>query len=375
MEEVEEVVVRGESLIRALEEWAPPSLAVDKDPIGLQAGDPGAEVTGVLVTLDVTEDVIDEALRLGANWIVSHHAFIYRPLGHLRGDLPVGRLAAKLLKNDINVYVAHTNLDTAVGGVNDVLAEKLGLENAEVLAPHVRERLYKIVVFIPEDHHMKVLDAMCEAGAGWIGNYSHCTFNLRGTGTFLPGEGANPYIGKQGQLEQVEEVRLETIVPESALSRVVQAMLKAHPYEEVAYDIYPLELPGRPFGLGRIGRLPEKISLLTLAERVKEAFGIPALRLVGDPDRLVSTVAVLGGSGSRYVRTALERGADVFITGDIDYHTALDSLSAGLALIDPGHHVERLVLERVCQYLREKWAPAEVKVFQTSVHRDPFQFL
>ena len=162
------------------------------------------------------------------------------------------------MKNGINVYVAHTNLDTAVGGVNDVLAEKLGLENAEVLAPHVRERLKKIVVFVPEDHHMKVLNAMCEAGAGWIGNYSHCTFNLRGTGTFLPGEGTNPYIGQQGKLEQVEEVRLETIVPESAQTRVVQAMLKAHPYEEVAYDIYPLELPGRSFGLGRIGRLPEK---------------------------------------------------------------------------------------------------------------------
>jgi len=369
------VAVRGESLIRALEEWAPPALAVEKDPIGLQVGDPGAEVTGVLVTLDVTEEVVDEALRLGANWIVSHHAFIYRPFRHLRGDRPNGRLAAKLLSNGINVYVAHTNLDTAVGGVNDVLAEKLGLEHAEVLAPHVRERLKKIVVFVPEDHHMQVLNAMCEAGAGWIGNYSHCTFNLRGTGTFLPGEGTNPYIGQQGKLEQVEEVRLETVVPESAQTRVVQAMLKAHPYEEVAYDIYPLELPGRSFGLGRIGRLPERTRLKVLAERVKEAYGIPALRLVGDPDRLVSTVAVLGGSGGRYAWTALERGADVFITGDIDYHTALDSLAAGLALIDPGHHVERLVLERVCRVLREKWAPPEVKVVPTTVHRDPFQFL
>lgn len=375
MEEVEEVALRGESLIRALEEWAPPALAVERDPIGLQVGDPGAEVTGVLVTLDVTEEVVDEALRLGANWIVSHHALIYRPLHHLRGDRPAGRLAAKLLKNGINVYVAHTNLDTAAGGVNDVLAEKLGLENAEVLAPHFRERLKKIVVFVPEDHHMNVLNAMCEAGAGWIGNYSHCTFNSRGTGTFLPREGTNPYIGQQGKLEQVEEVRLETIVPESAQARVVQAMLEAHPYEEVAYDIYPLDLPGRSFGLGRIGRLPEKTRLKDLAERVKQAYGIPALRLVGDPDRPVSTVAVLGGSGGRYARTALERGADVFITGDIDYHTALDALASGLALIDPGHHVERLVLERVCQILREKWAPPGMKVVPTNVHRDPFQFL
>jgi dinuclear metal center YbgI/SA1388 family protein len=362
-------------MIRVLEEWAPPSLAVEKDPIGLQVGDPGSEVHGVLVTLDVTEEVVDEALRLGANWIVSHHAVIYRPLSHLRGDRPAGRLAAKLLQNGMNVYVAHTNLDTADGGVNDVLAEKLGLENPEVLVPHVRERLKKIVVFVPEDHHKKVLHAMCEAGAGWIGNYSHCTFNLRGTGTFLPGEGTDPYIGQQGKLEEVEEVRLETIIPESAQSRVVQAMLKAHPYEEVAYDIYPLELPGRSFGLGRIGRLPQKTRLEALAEKVKEAYGIPALRLVGDPDRLVSTVAVLGGSGGRYAQAALERGADVFITGDIDYHTALDSLSAGLALIDPGHHVERLVLERICQVLREKWAPPEVKVAMSSIHRDPFQFL
>lgn len=365
-------MVKGKELIRIMEEWAPPTLAVDGDRIGLQVGSPENEVSRVLVALEVTEQVVDEAIRLGANWIVAHHAVIFRPLSELRTDRPIGRLMQKLLANHINVYIAHTNLDTAVGGVNDVLVERLGLQEVEVLAPHREERLKKLVVFVPENHHESVLRAVAEAGAGWIGNYSHCTFNLEGEGTFLPQEGANPYIGKQGKLERVKEVRLETIFSERIQSQVIAAMLDAHPYEEVAYDIYPLENKGDTYGLGRVGLLEQEITLYELAERVKKAYQIPAVRFVGDPSHLVKKVAILGGAGSRYAATALARGADVFITGDIDYHTAQDALAKGLALLDPGHQIEHFVVEQVCQVLKEKLA---VPIEMSEVETDPFRYL
>lgn len=365
-------MVRGAELIRYFEEWSPPWLAVEGDRIGLQVGDPNESINRVLVALEVTEQVVDEAIRLGANWIVAHHAVIFRPLAAIRTDRPAGRLMKKLLTNQINVYIAHTNLDTAVGGVNDVLAQRLGLQEVEVLAPHTGEQLKKIVVFIPEDHHEAVLQAMSQAGAGWIGNYSHCTFNIQGTGTFLPQEGATPYIGAQGKIEHVSEVRLETIITDRVQSQVVAAMLAAHPYEEVAYDIYPLERTGKQYGLGRIGQLTEALSLQELAERVKKAYQLPSLRMVGDPKRSVTRVAVLGGAGARYTATALQRGADVLITGDVDYHTAQDALADGLALLDPGHHIEHLVVERVCQVLQEKLS---VPVHASEVKIDPFQYV
>jgi dinuclear metal center YbgI/SA1388 family protein len=364
--------IQGRELIRAMEAWAPPRLAVEKDRIGLQVGNPDAEIRGVLVTLDVTEDVVDEAIRLGANWIVAHHAVIYKPVSSLRTDRPAGRLYQKLLQHQIQVYIAHTNLDTADDGVNDVLAERLGLQETEVLLPHIHERLKKIVVFVPEDHHEAVLNAMCAAGAGWIGQYSHCTFNVNGTGTFLPREGTNPYIGEQGKLERVKEIRLETIITESIQSRVIRAMLDAHPYEEVAYDLYPLDNPGPAMGLGRVGNLPQPVTLRQLAEQVKSAYEIDGVRFVGDPDRQVRRVAIMGGSGGRFYSAALDQQADVYITGDIDFHTAQDALADGLCLIDPGHHVERWVVPRVCEKLRA--ALPDVTITPSKVDTNPFRF-
>lgn len=365
----------GRELIAQIEAFAPLDLAVEKDRIGLQVGDPDAKVNGVLLALDVTEEVVDEAIRLGANWILCHHAVLFRPLYDLRRDRPGGRLIAKLLKHDLQVYVAHTNLDSAPGGVNDVLAEKLGLINARVLLPVHRETYKKLVVTIPKAHHEPVLQAICQAGAGWIGNYSHCTFNLDGIGTFLPEEGTNPFIGTRGSLERVEEVRLETIVPARLQSDVVRALIEAHPYEEPAYDIYPLELEGSVQGLGRIGQLQQPVPLQELAQRVKEAYGLTHLRLVGNPDASVTTVAVLGGSGGRYWTDAKKQGADVYITGDLDHHTALDAREAGLCLLDPGHHVEHWVLPPLKRMLLDSGKWEENRIHITSVNTNPFQFL
>jgi dinuclear metal center YbgI/SA1388 family protein len=374
MEEGDCMPIRGNELIRVMDTYAPPMLAVEKDRIGLQVGDPQAEVKGILVTLDVNEEVVDEAVRKGANWIVAHHAVIYQPLKALRTDQPAGRMFAKMLAHGIQVYVAHTNLDAADDGVNDVLAKKLGLTNAKVLIAYKEEKLKKLVVTIPVEHHEAVLEAICEAGAGWIGNYSHCTFNVEGTGTFMPREGSDPFIGKQGELEKVKEMRLETILPERLQKPVIEAMLKAHPYEEVAYDIYPLDLKGNPIGFGRIGDLPEPLSLADLAEKVKEAYQVDGLRMVGEPTRVIRKVAILGGSGGRYIMDAKRQGADVYITGDIDYHTAQDALANGLCLLDPGHHVEHHVIERVCQVLSRKLNGA-VPVIPSRVNTNPFRFV
>nr|WP_233168157.1 Nif3-like dinuclear metal center hexameric protein [Paenibacillus roseus] len=360
-----------------MEELAPKHYAVEGDKIGLQVGTLNKPVSKVLVALDVTDEVVDEAIAAGANLIIAHHAVIYRPLAKLDFSTPAGKLFEKLIKHDIAVYISHTNLDVADGGINDWMAEMLGLEGRDHLEEVHNDQLYKLVVFVPKAHHKQVLEAMWKNGAGQIGHYSNCSFNIDGTGTFLPGEGTDPFIGERGKLEQVAEVRIETIVPMSVRRKVVQAMLKAHPYEEVAYDLYAVDLKGRSFGLGRVGRMPEAATLEELVEKVKQVFEVPFVRVVGKLDKPVRKVAVLGGSGGRYVNKALFVGADVLVTGDIDYHTAHDALAAGLAIIDPGHNIEKLMKPRVAQWLARK---LEDKGYATEVEAsalstEVFQFI
>jgi len=368
---------RGDVIIRMLEQLAPrhDALPEDRERIGLQVGSANREVRRVLVALDVTSAVAEEAAELGAGLIVAHHPFIFRPLGHLKTDSPQGSVAARLLKGDIAVYVMHTNLDAAEGGINDWMAEALGLADCRVLDPVYSERLFKLAVFVPRTHQDAVRDALFAAGAGHIGNYSHCSFNIDGIGTFLPREGADPFIGRQGVLEKVEEVRIETVVPGSALQPVIASMLRAHPYEEVAYDVYPLELQGRTAGIGRIGVLPEAETLEAFAERVKRALEVPFVRVVGRESRGVRKVAVVGGSGGRYLQKALHAGADVLVAGDIDYHAAMDAEAAGLAIVDPGHHAEKIFKSRLADWLRERLAAEgyATEVIASSAERDPFR--
>ncbi|HEX7056956.1 MAG TPA: Nif3-like dinuclear metal center hexameric protein [Bacilli bacterium] len=367
----------GETVIQLFEQFAPKYYAVPDDRIGLQLGTLQKEIKKVLVTLDVTDEVAEEAIALKADLIIAHHAIIFRPLVNLRTDLPAGRLYEKLLKADIAVYIAHTNLDVAEGGINDLLAEALGLSEVSCLEEIHTDKLRKLVVFVPEEHHERVMDAIFAAGAGFIGQYSHCSFHLPGTGTFKPQAGAKPYVGSIGNIEKVREVRIETIVPESLQKKVVAAMLAAHPYEEPAYDLYPLDLPGKAYGLGRVGRLPGAVKLRELAETVKRSFAVSAVRVVGDLSRSIRKVAVLGGSGGRYVKHALLAGADVLITGDIDYHTAHDALAAGLAIIDCGHHAEKIMKDKVAGVLREKLAEKQfaTEIAVSAVNTEPFQFL
>ncbi|MDR6122335.1 dinuclear metal center YbgI/SA1388 family protein [Bacillus sp. SLBN-46] len=304
------------------------------------------------------------------------YPIIFRPLKNVLTDTTQGRMVEKLLKHDIAVYAAHTNLDVAKGGVNDLLATALELQEQEVLVPTFDTKLKKLVVFVPASHAEEIRNVLGKSGAGFIGNYSHCTFSTSGTGRFLPGENTNPFVGHPGQLEEVDEIRIETIIPEPLLKKAITAMIKAHPYEEVAYDVYPTENKGEVLGLGRIGKVSE-MTLGEFAEKVKTALDVERVRVVGDLASKVRKVAVLGGDGNKYFMNAKFKGADVYVTGDIYYHTAHDAMMQGLNMIDPGHNVEKVMKKGLTAALQKMCREEgyEVEIFPSEVNTDPFQFI
>ncbi|AGX05546.1 hypothetical protein B14911_05626 [Bacillus sp. NRRL B-14911] len=368
--------VNGHQIISLFEEFSPKNLAMEGDKIGLQIGGLNNKVQNVMIALDVLEEVVDEAIEKNVQLIIAHHPPIFRPLQKINTDTAAGRIIEKLIKHDISVYAAHTNLDVAEGGVNDLLAEALGLENTEVLVPTHETSLKKLAVFVPLEAAEALREALGRAGAGAIGDYSFCAFSSEGTGQFMPGDSANPYIGTRGRLEKVKEVKVETIFPDHLEKKVISAMIKAHPYEEPAYDIYHLDNKGQSLGLGRVGTVPET-TLEEFAGKIKEAFGLDRVRVVGDLNSPVRKVAVLGGDGNKYFTQAKFKGADVYVTGDMYYHTAHDAMMMGLNIIDPGHNVEKVMKKGVAHIL-EKMAREkgyDVNFISSEVHTDPFKFI
>lgn len=370
--------LNAQKLMRYLEELAPKRLALDWDNVGLQVGSPKAEVNKILVALDVNEDVLAEAAGAGADFIITHHPLFFHPLTAVRTDLRPGTLIAEALAKGIGIYAAHTNLDLAGGGVNDALAKRLELTDVKILQSRGHQALEKITVFVPADFADAVRDALSSAGAGWIGNYSHCTFQTAGTGTFIPREGANPYLGTAGKLERVDEVRLETIVPAHLREQAVRAMLKAHPYEEAAYDLYALANEGEAYGLGRVGKTAKTMTLEEFSSHVKEKLSLRVLRVAGDPRLAVNKVAVCGGNGGDLIQAAVYAGADVLVTGDVKYHQAGDALAMGLAVADAGHDAtETVVIPALCSYLQQK-LPADgyhqVEVIASKIDLNPWKY-
>lgn len=367
--------IKCQVVMEAMDALAPRQLAEEWDNVGLLVGSPCDKLHNIVVALDVTPEVVDFALEREADMIIAHHPLIFKAIRNLRTDLPLGKLLQRLIKADIAVYAAHTNLDIADGGVNDVLAAALGLEHCEVLSVTNSEKLVKLVVFVPESHGEAVRLALTKAGAGHIGNYSHCSFQTTGLGTFLPLQGTAPFIGKAGQLETVAEVRLETIMPEKISRKVIKAMLKAHPYEEPAYDLYSVENTGKSFGLGRIGKLTRAVPLTEFSAKVKEVLKVKALNVVGSPDKLIRKVAVCGGSGASLLSKAVFAGADALVTGDVRYHDGQEALAFQIALIDGGHFAtERLVVPCITQYLKKcaqenNWA---VEIFEDTGSKNIF---
>ncbi|MFC4558836.1 Nif3-like dinuclear metal center hexameric protein [Virgibacillus kekensis] len=370
-----EGTIRNKDIFRVMEEWAPTHLAYDWDNVGLQVGSYNNPVKKVMVTLDVLDSVVDEAVQNNVDLIIAHHPLLFKPLGQINLDSSKGRLIRKLLQHNISVYASHTNLDAADGGVNDILCDLLDIRDTDILLTSFTENLIKISVFVPHSHKETVRNALSESGAGHIGDYSHCTFQSNGQGTFMPLEGTDPYIGKQNELEVVDEVKIETIIPENKLKNAIDSMVEAHPYEEAAYDLFPLENPGKSYGIGRIGTLPEKVTLKSLSEQVKEKLDIPGLRVTGDLTKKVSKIAVLGGSGEKYIQKAKRLGADVYITGDMSFHTAQDAWEMGLSVIDPGHHVEKVMKQATRDYLNDNIDEKDVEVIISQSNTEPFQFI
>ena len=330
-------MVRVREIREAVEGIAPASLAADWDNVGLQVGHPDAEVTRVLVALTPLPEVFEEAEEIGADFLLFHHPLIFRPLNSVDSGSYPGDLVARAIKANIAVLAAHTNYDAAPGGVSVALAETLELVGPlGVVVPKGSTK--KLVVFVPEEDADGLADALTGAGAGVIGDYTCCTFRSSGTGTFFGGEGTDPHAGEKGRLERVQEIRLETVVPCHLVDGAVAAIRAAHPYEEPAFDVYPVDGFPEGCGYGRVGRLPEPLPPEEFARYVSVALGFP-VRLVSDPapGRLVERVAVLGGSGGSFIGQAAASGADAYVTGDLSYHNALLAESSGLVAVDAGH--------------------------------------
>lgn len=365
--------IKCQTIIDKIERLAPKRIAEEWDNVGLQIGDPRAEIEKVLISLDLTEEVVEEAIGLNANLIITHHPFIFKPLKNIRTDLSTGKLIEKMIKNNINLYTAHTNLDMAKDGLNKMLSDKLGLKNVNVLLPTDKEIFYKIAVFVPKGFENKIRNAIGDVGAGWIGNYSHCTFTTMGMGTFKPLEDSNPFIGDKGKLEQVEEYRIETIVTEDNLSKTIRAIVKVHPYEEVAYDIYPLINEGNSYGLGRIGNLDKNLSYIDFIKEIKQSLNISYLRVGGIKKECISKVALSTGSGADLIYRAAILGADAYITGDIKYHDAQLAKDLDILLVDASHFAtEIIVMEELKKYLDKEISKSKkgIEIITSKLNKD-----
>lgn len=330
------MAVRVDDILKIVEKHFPPYLAQNWDNPGLQLGSRKKEVKSLVLALDLDKVVLKYAVDNGADMIITHHPLFFKGIKSL-GDDFLGQAVRDLIKADISLYAAHTNLDAGEKGINQYLAERMGLNNIRLLDISYREDLFKLVVYVPKGFEHKVREAINQAGAGNIGKYSDCSFRSAGWGTFRPGQDTAPYIGRQGELEETEEYRLETVVPPNLLSPVLNSLLKAHPYEEVAYDLFKIHNQGRTFSMGRMGILPAPLSLPQLACHTKERLELDHVRYCGDLNRPLSKVAIVSGAGSGFINKAKSAGCDVLITGDLRYHDAKEAEALGIAIIDAGH--------------------------------------
>lgn len=347
----------------ALDRWAPPAYAYDWDRIGLATGQPSDKVATVLCALTVTTAAYKAAVKANADMIVAHHPLIWEPLSTLRTDRAEARLCVDLVKQGIACYSAHTNLDVTPGGVNDILADRLGLVRRSPLFPAGQAKLVKLVTFAPESHLARIRDAVSEAGAGVIGEYTHCSFSSPGTGTFKPSEATNPFSGRKHVLNEEPELKFETLVAAHRLPDVLNALFAAHPYDEPAYDVVTLENRDRDVGLGLRGELETPVKLGEFARHVREKLDLSFVKLIGKDGKRVRTVAVLGGSGGGSAGNVPD-DVDVYVTGDVKFHDALAADERGLAVVDAGHHgTEKWIVPALAAYLKKTLDGVAVKSY------------
>mgnify|MGYP001355604879 FL=1 len=355
-----------------LESFAPLAFQEDYDNSGLIVGDANMEVTGVLLTIDVTPQVVAEAVAGRANLIVAHHPVIFKGLKRITGKSYVEQVVVNAIKNNVAIYAAHTNIDSVQGGVSFKMAEVLGLTSTQVLSP-LTGQLVKLVTFVPTEYAEAVRQAMFNAGAGVIGNYDSCSFNIQGQGTFRAGDGTNPFVGEKGKIHFEPEVRVETIVPRHILNAVVKAMVEAHPYEEVAYDVYPLDLPYKKAGLGVVGDLPEPMNTIDFVKHVKQQFGAPCVRYTNPVKDFISRVAICGGSAISLLNDAIAANADVFITADVKYHQFFDAENR-IVILDIGHfESEQFTIDIFYDLLSKKIS--NFAVLKSKVRTNPINYI
>lgn len=346
--------MKASEIIRLLEQWAPPALQESYDNSGLLVGSADTEVKGILTTLDCTEDVVEEAIALDCNMVVAHHPIVFSGLKRLNGKSYIERTVMKAIRHDILLYAIHTNLDHVPSGVNGHIAKRLGLVNTAILAPK-NEMLYKLVVFVPNGHAEKVRTALFDAGAGAIGNYDRCSFNLRGDGSFRGNESAAPFVGKKGATHFEPETRIEVILPFYASSAVISAMKKAHPYEEVAYDLYALLNENPRVGSGIIGDLPEEVDALDFLKSLKTSMRTDCVRHTLPHRHMVRRIAVCGGAGSFLLPMAKAKNADVLVTADFKYHQFFDADNQ-IIIADIGHYEsEQFTIELLAEMLKDNF--------------------
>lgn len=347
-----------------LNKWAPPGIAWERDNPGLQVGDPASELKGVLLAFDVTPEVLRYAANKSLNLIISHHPLLFHPIKKINTAAHgVSSIIKTALKNDISIYSYHTNLDYTRGGVSFSLAELIGLTNIKFLSPAASQRS-KLVVFVPKESLEKVAQAVFEAGGGVIGAYQECSFNLIGYGTFRGGEGSSPVIGSKGNFESVEEVRLEIIFNNWDHSKIIAAVLKSHPYEQPAFDIYKLENTHENYGAGAIGELADELNTTDFLKQVSDKLKITCLRHSEIIKEKVRKIAVCGGAGEEYIKEAAASGADVFITADIRYHNFIEARGM-ILIVDAGHfetesHILEKIKEEIYKHSEIRGIPVEV---------------
>ncbi len=356
----------------ALEMFAPLPLQDGFDNAGLQIGLTDAEVTGVLLCLDVTEKIVEEAVASGCNLIVSHHPLIFSPLKKITGATYVERCVIKALSNGVAIYSAHTNIDNAPNGVNYRIAEKLGLQNLKILVPK-ENSLLKLSVYVPVAAADAVREALFAAGCGNIGNYDSCSYNVEGFGTFRAGEGANPFCGSLGALHKENEVRIDTIMPAYIKGRVVKALLAAHPYEEPAYDIYPLQNNWESVGTGVIGELPEAVCEHDILLKIKDAFAAGCVRHTSLLGKKVKKIALCGGAGGSFAGAALAAGADLYLTGEARYHDLFYYDSKMLVAFIGHYESEQFTMDIFKEIITTSFPEMKIKI--TEHNTNPIQYL
>jgi dinuclear metal center YbgI/SA1388 family protein len=363
-------------IVGIINKIAPPTLAEAWDNPGLQIGDPSAEVNRVMVALDPAPEVIDSAIAASCQLLVTHHPLIFKPLNSISAATPHGSAIQKAIRGGLSIVSLHTNYDIASGGLNDLLAVKIGLSSCVPLKITATCELVKLVVFVPGDHLERVRSALFPFCATQ-GMYRDCSFAAGGIGTFTPLDGAEPFTGTVGALARVPEERLEVQILRTELARVVKVLLAAHPYEEPAFDIYPLLNEGEKLGLGRVGYLPEPLTLAGYAGQLRKELSAPALRYVGAPDARISKVALCSGSGASLLRDAARSGADLLVTGDIKYHEARNAEDLGIALIDAGHFPTEIIMvneitERLGRaFIANGYTDCHIEACRTEI--DPFR--